>query len=62
MVGKYNGLLANVREKNPDMIPSRCFLLREVLLAKTVPDDLKKVLDASVKMVNFIKLRPLNSR
>ena len=44
------------------MIATHYFLHREALVAKTVPDDLKKVLDTSVKMVNFIKLRPLNSR
>ena len=38
------------------------FLHREVLVAKTVRSDLKKVLDTSGKMVNFIKSRPLNSR
>ena len=39
--------LAKVREKNPDMIANHCFLHREVLVAKTVPDNLKKVLNTS---------------
>ena len=62
MVGKYNGFLAKVREKNPDVTATNRFLHREGLVVKTVPDDFKKVLDTSVKMVNFVKSRPLNSR
>ena len=62
MVGEYNGFLAKVRENNPDMIATHCFLHRDVLVAKIVPDDLTKILNASVKMMNFIKSRPLNSR
>ena len=54
--------MAIVREKNPDRIATHCLLHRELLVAKTVPDDLKKVPDTSAKMVNFIKSRPLNSR
>ena len=59
---QIESFLAKVREKNPDMIANHCFLDREVLVAKTVPDNLKKVLNTSVKMVNFIKSRPLHLR
>ena len=31
-------------------------------MAKTLPDDLKEVLDTAVKLVNFNKVRPLKSR
>ena len=48
MVGKYNVFLAKVREKNPDMIATHCFLHREVLVAKTVPENLKNVLDGHI--------------
>ena len=34
----------------------------EALAAKGKPDSLKYVLDITVKMVNFVKARPLNSR
>ena len=44
------------------MIPTYCFLYCEELVAKTVPDNLKKVQDTLVKMVNFIKLQLLNLR
>ena len=62
VVGKYNCFLAKVREKSSDVIATYCCLHRETLVAKTVLDDLKELLDTFVKMVNFIKSRPLNSR
>ena len=34
----------------------------EALAAKEMPDSLKDVLDSTVKMVTFVKSRPLNSR
>jgi hypothetical protein len=34
---------------------------REALAAKGMPDSLKNVWDTTVKMVNFVKARPLNS-
>lgn len=38
------------------------FFHREALVAKTIGPQLKNVLDDVVKMVNFIKMRPLKSR
>ena len=35
---------------------------QEALAAKGMPDSLKDVLDTIVKIVNFVKARPLNSR
>jgi hypothetical protein len=51
-----------VKEVNPDVVCTHCFLHREALVAKTIGDDLKEVLETVVKMVNFIKQRPLKSR
>jgi hypothetical protein len=39
-----------------------CSIHREALAAKGMPDSLKDILDTTVKMVNFVKARPLNSR
>ena len=55
MIGKYNVFLDKVREKNSDVSATHCFLHRKMQFAKTVPHDLKKVLDTSVKMIKFIK-------
>ena len=62
MIGSVQGFVSRVKEKNPEVITTHCFLHREVLVSKTIGDDLKQVLDITVNMVNFIKQRPLKSR
>jgi hypothetical protein len=37
-------------------------ILREALASKGKPPEFKTVLDNAVKLVNFIKARPLNNR
>ncbi len=61
MTGSVQGFLSRVKEKNPEVI-THCFLHREVLISRTIGDDLKHVLDITVNMANFIKQRPLKSR
>ena len=46
----------------PDAIWVPCSIHREAFVAKGMPNSLKNVLDTTVKMVNFVKARPLNSR
>jgi hypothetical protein len=43
----------------PDATWVHCSVHQEVLAAKGIPDSLKDVLDTTVKMVNFVKARPL---
>jgi len=49
MAGKHTGLIAHIRKVCPS------------LAAKNMPADLLAVLNDAVKLVNFIKARPLNS-
>jgi hypothetical protein len=46
----------------PDATWVHCNIHREALAAKGIPDSLKDVLGTTVKMVNFVKARPLNLR
>lgn len=62
MVGHLKGFLALVKKENPDTIFTHCFLHREALVAKSLVPELNDVLQTVVKMVNFIKSRPLKSR
>ncbi|GFX57302.1 SCAN domain-containing protein 3 [Trichonephila clavipes] len=62
MTGHLKGFVAHVKELNEDILVTHCFLHREALVTKFFPSDLKIVLEQCVKMVNYIKSRPLKSR
>ncbi|GFW45800.1 uncharacterized protein TNCV_4495211 [Trichonephila clavipes] len=62
MTGHLKGFVADVKELNEDILVTHCFLHREALVTKFLPSDLKIVLEQCVKMVNYIKSRPLKSR
>ncbi|XP_069615975.1 SCAN domain-containing protein 3-like [Ranitomeya imitator] len=62
MVGRIKGFVSRVKERNPDVLVTHCFLHREALVAKTLPADLAPVLDDVVHIVNFVKTRPLRCR
>lgn len=62
MVGHTNNFGSRVKERNPDVIVTHCFLHHEALVAKTLPADLVPVMDNVVRMVNFVKTRPVKSR
>ena len=61
MMGKNKGFVFKVKQTNLDVQITRCFLYREALIAKTLPDELKEVLDTTVKLVYFINTSPLKS-
>ncbi|KAL0159399.1 hypothetical protein M9458_043124 [Cirrhinus mrigala] len=62
MVGHRNGVVARVKTAAPLMSSVHSSLHREALATKKMPTDLRCVLDEAVKIVNFIKTRPLQSR
>ena len=61
MTGRDNGVVTHVQEVAPDATWVHCSIHREALAAKGMADSMKDVLDTTVKMVNFVKARPLNS-
>ncbi|XP_064088411.1 zinc finger BED domain-containing protein 5-like [Macrobrachium nipponense] len=48
--------------KNPSTVGTHCILHREVLASRTLPAEMRDVLNVAIKVVNFIKAGALNSR
>uniref|UniRef100_A0A673H3J0 DUF4371 domain-containing protein n=1 Tax=Sinocyclocheilus rhinocerous TaxID=307959 RepID=A0A673H3J0_9TELE len=62
MTGRIKGLIAHIRQKNPDILWTHCVIHREARASKKMSPDLNSVLNDAVKAINFIKSRPLNAR
>uniref|UniRef100_A0A673LI17 DUF4371 domain-containing protein n=1 Tax=Sinocyclocheilus rhinocerous TaxID=307959 RepID=A0A673LI17_9TELE len=66
MLGRHSGVVKQVRDVAPLLTHVHCCIHREALeewsKAKRMPMDLKTVLDDAVRMVNYIKSRPLQAR
>lgn len=61
MTGRVRGLMAHVKKQNPTAQWSHCIIHREALASKRMSPELHEVLNEAVKVINFIKSRPLNS-
>jgi hypothetical protein len=61
MRGSLKAFVPLVKKVNNNTITTHCFFNCEALVAKTARHDLKILLDQVVKMVNYIKSRPLKS-
>ena len=62
MQGKNKGFVAYVLQKNPNVVVVHCMIHREALEAKSLPADLKEVMDQVSQVVDFIKSRTLQNR
>jgi hypothetical protein len=62
MTGKTSGVWAKIAKIAPHAIFTHCMLHRESLASKTMGLELKFAFDQVIKIVNFVKARPLNSR
>ena len=59
---KKKGLKAKVLSIASHVKFTRCIIHREALASKTLEPELNNVLQTAIKIVNFIKSRPLNTR
>ena len=57
MVGNRKGFISLAKQENKEIVTTHCFLHREALISKTLPSELKEVLDEVVRMINFVKTR-----
>ncbi|VEN56237.1 unnamed protein product [Callosobruchus maculatus] len=62
MLGSIKGFATVIRTRHPNVVSTHCFSHRESLIAKTLPPDLKCVLEQVVSVVNYTKSRPLKTR
>jgi len=62
MSGRFTGLVARIKEIIPSVTWYYCCIHREALVTKKIPEKLKQILNESVKIVNLIKNKLLNSR
>ena len=60
--GLKSGFIKRVKEKNSSVIGMYCILHCRVLASKTLLHEIKKVLDLSIEIVNYVKAESLNSR
>jgi hypothetical protein len=54
--------IAPAKQTNPGIVLTHCFLHSKALVSKSVVSEVQKVLDEMIKMVNYIKSRPLQLR
>lgn len=62
MTGHKSGVVARVRTVSPNIIATHCMIHREALASKNLNESFSEVLNTCVKIVNWIKCRPLNGR
>lgn len=60
MMGKNKGFNSRLKEKAPHCIVFHCMIHRQALASKHLCEELHETLKTVVKIVNFIKARPVN--
>ena len=62
MLGSHSGYHAKVKDTNPDTKHLHCMIHRYALASKTLPTELRAVLDEVIAMVNATKASALSTR
>jgi hypothetical protein len=59
MSGNLKGFVALANQKKPGTVFAHRVLHREALTSKSIVSEVQKLLDSTMKMVNYIKSRSL---
>ena len=59
MIASVKGFVTLVKQSELNIFTTHCFLHSEGLFAKAIGPELKNVLDMVVKIVNYLKSRPV---
>ena len=62
MLGSKSGFASRVKAISPSVTLTHCMIHRQALASRTLPSDLQAILDNAIKIVNYIKSMPVNSR
>ena len=62
MLDRVKGFTTLARKKDENIIITHCSLHREALIAQTVGNGLRRVINEVILIVNYIKSKPLKSR
>uniref|UniRef100_A0A8C4RV02 Uncharacterized protein n=1 Tax=Erpetoichthys calabaricus TaxID=27687 RepID=A0A8C4RV02_ERPCA len=62
MTGRTAGFIVRARQQNNSIASSHCILHRHALASKRMSEILHETLNNAVKIINYIKSRPLNER
>ncbi|XP_028656942.1 protein ZBED8-like [Erpetoichthys calabaricus] len=62
MMGKNKGFNSCLKEKAPHCLVFHCMIHRQALVSKHLYEELNETLKTVVKIVNFIKTRPVNKQ
>lgn len=62
MIGPVKGAVTRIKNVSKTCTSSHCVLHRHALVARKIPSSLKCILDEAIKIINFVKTRPLKSR
>ncbi len=62
MTGRKNGLIARIKNINPNIRANHCIIHRQALASKKISPELNDTMNLVINVVNFMKSKALNSR
>ncbi|XP_064118974.1 protein FAM200C-like [Macrobrachium nipponense] len=62
MLGSKSSFVSRVKENAPEVTVTHCMIYRQPFASKTLPRELQASLDNAIKIVNYVKSMPVNTR